>query len=207
MIANPCCTLCYVLATNAPNIPKTNFSSLSRLDQNRAKNQLGLKLKVTPSEVENLIVWGNHSPTMFPNFEEAHVGGKKVTELITDEKYLREDFCMRVAKRGSEVLQAKGFSSVFPAGKALCDHLRDWYLGTTEGSCVSMGVYSDGSNYGIPKDMFCSVPVSCKGNFEYEVNTTVALSEFGTSKLKATVDELLNEKATSEEILNPKSEK
>lgn len=119
-----------------------------------------------------MIIWGNHSPTMFPNFEEAVVNQEKVTTIVNDEKYFKEEFLMRVSKRGSEIIKVKGFSSVFPAGKALCDHLHDWYLGTN-GARTSMVVCSDGSCYGIEKGIFCSLPVVCNGNFEYEVDKSV----------------------------------
>ena len=121
---------------------------------------------------------------MFPNFENATINGKPLTEVINDEKYLKNDFCSRVAKRGSEVLHAKGFSSVFPAGKALCDHLHDWYHGSSE--TVSMGVYSNGARYNIPAGIYFSMPVHCTGGFGYEVDTSVQLTEYGISKLKTT---------------------
>ena len=101
---------------------------------------------------------------MFPNFENATIDGKPLTEVINDEKYLKNDFCSRVAKRGSEVLHAKGFSSVFPAGKALCDHLHDWYHGSSE--AVSMGVYSE-RNFGIAEGLYFSMPVHMTGGFGY----------------------------------------
>lgn len=139
----------------------------------------------------DLIVWGNHSPTMFPNFEEATSFDIKVTKLVKDKSYFKNEFIKRVSKRGGEVIKVKGFSSVFPAGKALCDHLHDWYHGNEEN--VSMAVCSDGS-YGLEKGIYCSLPVLCKGNFEYEIDKTVKLSEYGKGKLGASHQELLEEK-------------
>ena len=130
---------------------------------------------------------------MFPNYEQAHMEGTAVPKLINDENFLKNDFMDRVKKRGKEIIDVRGFSSVMSAGKAILDHLHDWYQGTIEGVYVSMAVHCDGA-YGVEKGLYCSFPVRCTGNFNYEVNKDVKLSEFAMSQLMTSVKELQEEK-------------
>ena len=117
---------------------------------------------------------------MFPNYELATMEDVLVEKMVKDEKFFKEEFLGRVKKRGKEIIDTRGFSSVMSAGKAILDHLHDWYLGTNEGVNISMAVHSDGC-YGVEKGLYCSFPVRCTGNFNYEINKDVKLSEFATN--------------------------
>jgi malate/lactate dehydrogenase len=164
-----------------------------------------------------MIVYGNHSASMFPNYEQAYiefssnngqsVEKKPVTDLITDLDFLQNEFCSKVAKRGSEVLKVKGSGSNFSAAKAICDHFRCWFAGSA-GEPVSMGVFADGSAYGIAKGLFFSVPVICRGGFEYSVDNSVQFSEFAKGKFAATHEQLIAQRKTAIELMfkNAKNE-
>ncbi|EMP32931.1 Malate dehydrogenase, cytoplasmic [Chelonia mydas] len=166
VVGNPANTNCLTASKSAPSIPKENFSCLTRLDQNRAKAQIALKLGVTASDVKNVIIWGNHSSTQYPdvNHAKVKVQGKEVGvyEAVKDDSWLKGDFIMTVQQRGAAVIKARKLSSAMSAAKAICDHVRDMWFGTPEGEFVSMGVISDGNSYGIPEDLLYSFPVVIK---------------------------------------------
>jgi malate dehydrogenase len=162
VVGNPANTNCFILAHYAPSIPRENFSCLTRLDHNRATAQIASKLKVSPSDVKNVIIWGNHSSTQFPDVHAAtvNINGKEtpVYEAVKDDHWLKNDFVSTVQKRGAAVIAARKLSSAMSAAKAICDHMRDWWQGTKESGWVSMGLISDGS-YGIEKGLVFSYPV------------------------------------------------
>lgn len=169
---------------------------MTRLDQNRAQAQLAAKLNVAVSQIKNVIIWGNHSSTQFPDPKNATVTingtEKSVTSEINDEKYLTTDFVSTVQKRGAAVINARKMSSAMSAAKAASDHMRDWWNGTEAGKFVSMGVISDGS-YGVAKDIIFSFPVEIS-NKKWKIVQGLALDDFAKGNLEITGKELLEEK-------------
>ncbi|KAL0007698.1 hypothetical protein SO802_009200 [Lithocarpus litseifolius] len=164
VVANPVNTNALILKEFAPSIPEKNITCLTRLDHNRALSQIAERLKVNVIDVKNVIIWGNHSSTQYPDVNHAIVttpnGERPVKELDTDDHWLKNEFINTVQQRGAAIIKARKASSALSAASAACDHMRDWVLGTPKGTWVSMGVYSDGS-YEIPKDIIYSFPVKC----------------------------------------------
>jgi len=198
VVANPANTNCFILQKHAPTIPKENFSCLTRLDQNRAVAQIASKSNVHVTDVNNVIIWGNHSATQYPDVNNATVQGKPVRSVVGDDAYLNIDFISRVQKRGAEIISARGGSSVFSAANAIKDHLRDWYFGTKPGTYVSMGVVSDGS-YNIPEGLVFSFPVKTE-NFTYTIVKDLPLDPFSLEKIRLTTQELVEERNEALEI-------
>ena len=161
MVGNPANTNCLIAMNNAPDIPRERFTSMMRLDHNRAIAQLSSKLAVGVDEVTQMGVWGNHSPTMYPDLYNALVNGTPAVEVVDDDEWIEDDFLPNVGKRGAAVIEARGASSAASAANAAIEHARDWVAGTT-GEWVSMGVPSDGS-YGIPEGLICGFPCTCAG--------------------------------------------
>ncbi len=190
VVGNPANTNAAILSTAAPNIPAKNISALTRLDHNRARSLVAIKAGASVDEVDGVIIWGNHSSTQYPDVRHATVGGKKVLDAL-DSTYLETEFVTTVQKRGAAIIAARKLSSAASAAKAIGDHLRDWALGTA-GKFVSMGVIADGTHYGIPKDIFYSVPVRCEGG-EWTVVDGLPIDDFSTKKMKLTADELTEE--------------
>ncbi|GJN26806.1 hypothetical protein PR202_gb14766 [Eleusine coracana subsp. coracana] len=204
VVANPANTNALVLKEFASAIPAKNITCLTRLDHNRALGQISEKLGVHVGDVKNAIVWGNHSSTQFPDASHATVkteqGEKPVRELVTDEKWLREEFVSIVQQRGAAVIKARKQSSSLSAASAACDHMRDWILGTPKGTWVSMGVYSDGS-YGVPEGIFYSFPVTCEKG-EWTIVQGLQIDEFARSKMELSANELEEEKAIAYELVS-----
>ena len=159
VVGNPANTNAYIAMKSAPSLPAKNFTAMLRLDHNRALSQLSAKAGVAVGDIEKLIVWGNHSPTMYPDYRFATVGGASLKDKVNDENWNRTDFIPKVGKRGAAIIEARGLSSAASAANAAIDHIRDWVLGTN-GKWVTMGIPSDGS-YGIPKDVMYGFPVTC----------------------------------------------
>jgi malate dehydrogenase len=208
VVANPANTNCLITALNAPSIPKKNFTCLTRLDENRAKGQLALKLGTTVDTVGNAIIWGNHSKTQYPDLEFAHVLQQPPTPLsaksaVADEKWVDETFVSTVQNRGAAVIEARGFSSAMSAANASADHLRSWFRGTQPGDWVSMGVWSEGQ-YGIAKDIIYSFPCDCV-NGEWKVVENLQHGEkaapLAQKMMRATEKELVEEKAEAVGIM------
>ncbi|EGR30080.1 malate dehydrogenase nad, putative [Ichthyophthirius multifiliis] len=192
VIANPVNTNCLVLLENCPNIPKKNFSCLTRLDHNRALAQLSIKAQTKIENVKNVIIWGNHSSTLYPDHNHAIIGQEKAINMF-DEQWINNHFIPKIQKRGGEVLKARQNSSVLSAAVAIKDHLKNWIFGTKDGEFVSMGVYCDGSFYGLPQNFVFSVPVICK-NFDYEVVKDLQISEVQKNRIMDSLKELQEEK-------------
>uniref|UniRef100_A0A2K5ERB4 Malate dehydrogenase n=1 Tax=Aotus nancymaae TaxID=37293 RepID=A0A2K5ERB4_AOTNA len=190
---------------SAPSIPKENFSCLTRLDHNRAKAQIVLKLGVTANDVKNVIIWGIHSSTQYPDVNHAKVKlqGKEVTvyEALKDDNWLKGEFVTTVQQRGAAVIKARKLSSAMSAAKAICDHVRDIWFGTPEGEFVSMGVISDGSSYGVPDDLLYSFPVVIK-NKTWKFVEGLPINDFLHGKMDLTAKELTEEKETAFEFLS-----
>ena len=202
VVGNPANTNALIAATNSQGVPTERFSAMVRLDENRAKSQLAAKAGVPVAEVTNLAVWGNHSPTMVPDFDNARIGGRPVTEVITDRSWLEGEFLTTVQQRGKAIIDARGASSAASAASALVDHVRNWTGGepTAEGDWVSMAVPSDGS-YGVPEGLISGFPVTTDGAGTFEIVQGLELSGFAQGKLEATVAELEEERAAVAEML------
>ena len=192
VVGNPANTNAYIAMKSAPDLAAKNFTAMLRLDHNRALSQLAAKANVAVADIEKLIVWGNHSPTMYPDYRFATAGGKSLKDLIGDEAWNRETFIPKVGKRGAAIIEARGLSSAASAANAAIDHVRDWMLGTN-GKWVTMGVPSDGS-YGIPQDVMYGVPVTC-ANGEYTRIEGLAIDDYSRTMMDKTLAELEEERA------------
>ncbi len=193
VVGNPANTNCLIAMNNAPDIPRERFTSMMRLDHNRAIAQLANKLDVPVTDVTEMGVWGNHSPTMYPDLFHAKVGGHLAAGRVDDQEWIENDFLPNVGKRGAAVIEARGASSAASAASAAIDHVSDWVKGT-DGGWVSMGVVSDGS-YGIPEGLISGFPCTCAGG-EYSIVQGLELDDFSREKIDASVAELLGERDT-----------
>ena len=191
VVGNPANTNAYIAMKSAPGLPKRNFTAMLRLDHNRALSQLAAKTGKPVESIEKMAVWGNHSPTMYPDYRFATIGGESVARMINDEAWNREVFIPTVGKRGAAIIEARGLSSAASAANAAIDHMRDWVLGTS-GRWVTMGVPSDGS-YGIPEDVMYGVPVTC-ANGEYTRVAGLPIDEFSRARMDGTLKELFEER-------------
>jgi malate dehydrogenase len=193
VVGNPANTNCLIAMNNAPDVPRERFTSMMRLDHNRAIAQLANKLAVPVTEISQMGVWGNHSPTMYPDLFTAKVGGRLAAGAVDDQEWIENDFLPNVGKRGAAIIEARGASSAASAASAAIDHVYDWVNGT-DGGWVSMGVASDGS-YGIPEGLISGFPCTCSGG-RYEIVQGLELDDFSRSKIDASVEELLSERDT-----------
>jgi malate dehydrogenase len=194
VVGNPANTNCLIAKGHAPDIPAERFTSMMRLDHNRAIAQLAAKVNASVSDITNMTVWGNHSPTQYPDIFHAKVNGQNAAEAANDQSWLENDFIPTVQKRGTAVMNARGASSAASAANAAVAHVRDWVLGTRDGDWVSMGIPSDGS-YGIEEGLIAGFPVTCSGG-SYQVVQGLDLSDFSRSRLDVTVNELKEEQET-----------
>lgn len=192
VVGNPANTNAYIAMKSAPSLPAKNFTAMLRLDHNRALSQLSAKAGVAVGDIEKLIVWGNHSPTMYPDYRFATVGGASLKDKVNDENWNRTDFIPKVGKRGAAIIEARGLSSAASAANAAIDHIRDWVLGTN-GKWTTMGIPSDGS-YGIPKDVMYGFPVTCT-NGQYEIVQGLAIDDFSREMMNKTLAELEEERS------------
>jgi malate dehydrogenase len=193
VVGNPANTNCLIAMSNAQDIPRERFTSMMRLDHNRAVAQLAAKLAVPVTDVSQMGVWGNHSPTMYPDLFHAEVRGEQAAKAVDDQEWIEQEFLPRVGKRGAEVIEARGASSAASAANAAIDHVHDWVAGT-DGGWVSMGVPSDGS-YGIPEGLICGFPCTC-ANGEYTIVQGLEIDEFSRARIEASVAELQGERDT-----------
>jgi malate dehydrogenase len=190
VVGNPANTNAWTCMKSAPDIPATQFTAMTRLDHNRAKAQLSAKISVGVSDIKNLTIWGNHSTTQYPDLSQTTAGGKPVLDLV-ERAWYENEYIGRVAKRGAEIIDARGASSAASAANAALEHVRDWALGTEEGDWTSMGVPSDGS-YGIEEGLMYSFPVTCAGG-QYSIVQNLPVSDFSRDKMNATATELKEE--------------
>ena len=198
VVGNPANTNCYIAMKNAPNINPKNFSAMMRLDQNRSLSQIAAKTGSHSSNVEKMIVWGNHSATQFPDISFATVDGAPVKEKVDNDWYVSE-FIPTVQQRGAAIIKARGASSAASAASAAVDHMRDWALGTN-GGWVSMGVYSGGNSYGIDEDLIYALPLTCE-NGEWQEVAGLEISDFAREMMTATEKELQEERAAVADLL------
>jgi len=198
VVGNPANTNALIAQKNAPNIPAENFTAMTRLDHNRAVSQVALKTGAYVSEVEKIVVWGNHSSTQYPDLSYATVKGVSAKQVIGDEGWVQKTFIPDVQQRGAAVIKARGASSAASAANAAIEHMRDWALGT-QGKWVSMAIPSDGS-YGIPAGLIYSYPVTC-ANGRYERVRDLPVDAFSRQRLDATRDELASERDSVRHLL------
>jgi len=192
VVGNPANTNAYIAMRSAPGLPKKNFTAMLRLDHNRAVSQLAMRAGVAVGSIEKLVVWGNHSPTMYPDYRFATADGTSLKDRINDENWNRAVFIPTVGKRGAAVIEARGLSSAASAANAAIDHVRDWLSGSA-GRWVTMGIASDGS-YGIPQDIVYGFPVTTEAG-EYRLVRDLEIDGFSREKMNATLKELEDERA------------
>ncbi|MCA3132085.1 MAG: malate dehydrogenase [Rhodocyclaceae bacterium] len=191
VVGNPANTNAYIAMKSAPSLPRTAFTAMMRLDHNRALSQLSAPTGKPVDSIEKVVVWGNHSPTMYPDIRFASIAGQPAPQAVADEAWYRDTFIPTVGKRGAAIIEARGLSSAASAANAAIDHVRDWVLGTA-GRWVTMGVASDGS-YGIPEDIVYGFPVTCAGG-RFEVVKGLDIDAFSRARMDATLKELLEER-------------
>ena len=198
VVGNPANTNAYIAMKSAPDIPAKNFTAMLRLDHNRALSQLATKLNKPVAGIEKLVVWGNHSPTMYPDYRFATIDGKSVKDEINDAAWNKDVFIPTVGKRGAAIIDARGLSSAASAANAAIDHIHDWVLGTN-GKWVTMGIPSKGE-YDIPAEVIYGFPVTCE-NGEYKMVEGLEIDAFSRERMTHTLNELLEEQAGVKHLL------
>jgi len=192
VVGNPANTNAYIAMKSAPDLPRKNFTSMMRLDHNRALSQIAAKTGKSVTDIEKLAVWGNHSPTMYADYRFATINGASARDMINDQDWNANVFLPTVGKRGAAIIAARGVSSAASAANAAIDHMRDWALGS-KGKWVTMGIASDGQ-YGIPKDMVFGFAVTCEGG-EYTWVQDLPVDAFSQECINKTLKELQDEQA------------
>jgi malate dehydrogenase len=192
VVGNPANTNCLIAMNNAQDIPRERFTAMLRLDHNRAVAQLANKVGVSVSDVSKMGVWGNHSPTMYPDLFHAEIKGEQAAKVVDDQAWIENDFLPNVGKRGAAIIEARGASSAASAANAAIDHMHDWVSGSSD--WVSMGVPSDGS-YGVPEGLISGFPCTCS-NGEWSIVQGLDIDDFSRSKIDASVAELTGERDT-----------
>ena len=196
VVGNPANTNALIAMSHAPDVPNERFTAMMRLDHNRAVAQLANKLRAPVTEVSNMTVWGNHSPTQYPDLVNARVAGKPAWDAVDDEAWIADEFIPSVGKRGAAIIEARGASSAASAANAAIDHVRDWVRGTADGDWVSMGVPTTGA-YGLTEGVIAGQPCSCSGG-EYSVVEGLEITEFSRERIDASLAELGEERAAVE---------
>ena len=191
VVGNPANTNAYIAMKSAPGLPAKNFTAMLRLDHNRALSQLASKTGNPVGAIDKLVVWGNHSPTMYPDYRFATIDGASLKDMVNDADWNANTFIPTVGKRGAVIIEARGLSSAASAANAAIDHVRDWMLGS-DGKWVTMGVPSDGS-YGIPEGVIYGVPVTT-ANGEYTRIENLPIDEFSRQRMDKTLLELEEER-------------
>ncbi len=201
VVGNPCNTNALIAQHNCREVPATRFSAMTMLDENRARAQLALKAGVNVGAVRNLAIWGNHSSTMVPDFDNATINGKPVTQVITERKWLETEFLAAVQKRGAAIIAARGKSSAASAASACIDHVKRFLTKTPAGEWFSAAIPSDGKLYDIPAGLIYSFPVRSLGDGKYEVVRDLKLSSFTRELIGITTKELLAERDVVKDLL------
>ena len=191
VVGNPANTNAYIAMKSAPDLNRRNFTAMLRLDHNRAASQIAAKTGKAVTDIRNLAVWGNHSPTMYADYRFATINGASVKDMINDQEWNANTFLPTVGKRGAAIIDARGLSSAASAANAAIDHMRDWALGTN-GEWVTMGIPSDGW-YGIPQDVMFGFPVTCE-NGDYKVVEGLEIDAFSQGCIDKTLAELVGER-------------
>ncbi len=199
VVGNPANTNAYITMKSAPDLPNESFSAMLRLDHNRALSKLSMKTGIAIQEIQKMIIWGNHSPSMYPDYRFATARGYNLSEMINDDIWNRNVFIPSVGIRGSEIIKSRGASSAASAANAIIDHIRDWILGSDE-KWTTMGIPSDGS-YGIPEGIVYGFPVISKGGY-YSIVKNLEIDLFSRERLDFTLRELLDEKQGVDEFFS-----
>ncbi len=192
VVGNPANTNALIAMSHAPDVPSRRFTAMMRLDHNRAIAQLANKLGEPVSAITNMTSWGNHSPTQYPDLKHARVRGGSAWDAVDDEAWIANEYIPRVAKRGAEIIDARGASSAASAANAAIDHVRDWVAGTGGDNWVSMAVPSDGS-YGVDEGLICGFPCKCSGG-EHSIVQGLEIDDFSRQRIDASVAELRDER-------------
>jgi len=198
VVGNPANTNAWTCMKSAPDINPRQFTAMTRLDHNRAVAQLAAKTGSTVADIRKVTIWGNHSTTQYPDLSQALVSGKAALSLV-ERPWYENEYIPRVAKRGAEIIDARGASSAASAANAALEHMRDWALGTPADDWTSMGIPSDGS-YGIDTGLMYSFPVRCKGG-DYEIVQGLPVDDFSRSRMAATEKELQEERAAVQQLV------
>ncbi len=199
VVGNPCNTNCMIAAAQAKRLPRERFTAMTRLDQNRATTQIARKAGVPVTAVHDLVIYGNHSPTMYSDFFNARINGVPVTQAIADHAWLKDTLLPTVGKRGAAIIEARGASSACSAANALIDHVKA--LRTVGPALHSLAVWQDGRTYGFAEGLWASVPVRTVAEGVYAIDRSFAHNDFALGKLKATNDELAGERDTVKDLL------
>jgi malate dehydrogenase len=198
VVGNPANTNALIAMNNAPNIPREQFTAMTRLDHNRAMAQLAAKTGTTVNDVTKMTIWGNHSATQYPDVFHAEVGGRNAAEVVGDQAWIEDAFIPTVQKRGAAIIEARGASSAASAANAAICHVRDWVAGTPEGDWVSMAVPSDGS-YGVPDGLMSSFPCTTRDG-RWEIVQGLDIDDFSKARIEASVAELTEERDAVKEL-------
>jgi malate dehydrogenase len=198
VVGNPANTNALIAMNNAQGMDPTNFTAMTRLDHNRAISQLANRLDVPVTSIMRMTIWGNHSTTQYPDLVHCEVEGKSAWELVNDRDWIDADYIPKVAKRGAEIITARGASSAASAANAAIHHMRDWVNGTPEGDWVSMGVPSDGS-YGVPEGLVSSFPCVVRDG-KWHIVQGLEIDEYSRTKIDVSVAELEDERAAVSEL-------
>ena len=193
VVGNPANTNAMICSHFAPSIPKENFTALTRLDQNRAMAQVADKTGAGVEHIKNIVIWGNHSLTQYPDLSGASVNESPALPKVADSKWVQGEFISTVAKRGGAIIAARKLSSAASAASSTCDHVHDWLVGSKKGEIVSMGVLTDGSHYGIPQGICYSLPLTCHKGV-WSVVKGLTIDAFSHQKIQASLKELQDEK-------------
>jgi malate dehydrogenase len=199
VVGNPCNTNSLIAMNNAKGVPANRFFAMTMLDENRAKTQLAKKAAVDITAISNLAIWGNHSSTMYPDFFNAKIATRPVTDVIGHREWLEKDFITTVQKRGAAIIEARGLSSAASAANAVVDTVRNLTTPTKTGDWFSVGVCTPG-DYGIEKGLIFSYPIRSDGK-KWEIVQNVSLNEFSRAKIAATEAELKEEKGMVSDLL------
>ena len=199
VVGNPANTNAYIAMKSAPDLPQRNFTAMLRLDHNRALSQLASKTGMSVDSIKKLVVWGNHSPTMYPDYRFASIDGKPAPEAVNDQDWYKNTFISTVGKRGAAIIEARGLSSAASAASAAIDHVKDWVLGSSV-EWTTMGVPSDGS-YGIPEGVIYGFPTICADG-DYQIVPNLEIDEFSRSKMDNTLQELEEERSAVSHLLS-----
>jgi malate dehydrogenase len=198
VVGNPANTNCLIAQRNAPDIPRERFSSMMRLDHNRAIAQLANKAGAPVTDIRNMTIWGNHSTTQYPDILHAQIARRPASEVVNDQQWYENEFIPTVQKRGAAVIEARGASSAASAANAAIDHVRDWIKGTPSSDWVSMAVPSDGS-YGVEEGVISGFPCTCAGG-SYQIVPGLDIDQFSRERIDASVEELKQERQAVDEL-------
>jgi malate dehydrogenase len=200
VVGNPCNTNCLIALKNAKGVPADRFTAMTRLDQNRAKAQLALKAGKHWSDVKNVIIWGNHSNTQYPDWHQATIAGQPAAKVVNDDAWLQGPFMKTVQERGKAIIEARGKSSALSAAQAACDHAKSLYTVNTAADSVALCVYSDGS-YGTPEGIVSGFPCTTDGKGNWKIVQGLSMSDFSKQKAAITWKELTDEREMVKDLL------